>query len=89
MNEIAQTILLISAGVMLLALVIIFLRFIIGPTITNRVIAFDTMTVGSLGLIALIAVIEQRQIYLDVNIIYGLLSFIAVVVIGKYIEKSL
>ncbi len=89
MNEIAQIILQIAGGIILLALLLIFLRFVIGPTFTNRVIAFDTMTVGSLGLIALIAVIEQRQIYLDVNIIYGLLSFIAVIVIGKYIEKSL
>jgi multicomponent Na+:H+ antiporter subunit F len=89
MNEITQIILQIAGGIILLALLLIFLRFVIGATFTNRVIAFDTMTVGSLGLIALIAVIEQRQIYLDVNIIYGLLSFIAVIVIGKYIEKSL
>lgn len=89
MNEIAQTILLIAGGIMLIALLIIFVKFLISPTLTNRVITFDTMTVGSLGLIALIAVLANRQMYLDVNIIYGLLSFIAVVVIGKYIEKSL
>ena len=89
MNNIAETLLLIAGAVILLALAIIFIRFLIGPTITNRIIAFDTLTVGSLGLIALISVFEERQIYLDVNIIYGLLSFIAVVVVGKYIEKTL
>jgi multicomponent Na+:H+ antiporter subunit F len=47
------------------------------------------LTVGSLGLMGLIALFENRQIYLDVNIIYGLLSFIAVVVVGKYLRKSL
>ncbi|MBK7030205.1 MAG: hypothetical protein IPH45_13825 [Bacteroidales bacterium] len=31
----------------------------------------------------------SRQIYLDVCIIYGLLSFVAVVVVGKYLRKSL
>jgi len=89
MNNIAEILLLIAGGIILLALAIIFIRFLIGPTLTNRIIAFDTLTVGSLGLIALIAVFEERQLYLDVNIIYGLLSFIAVIVVGKYIEKTL
>ncbi len=89
MNNIAEILLYVSGGIILVALLPIFIRFLIGPTITNRVIAFDTLTVGSLGLIALISVFENRQLYLDVNIIYGLLSFIAVVVIGKYIEKKL
>lgn len=89
MNEITLTLLFIAGGIILLALAIIFIRFLIGPTLTNRVIAFDTLTVGSLSLIALVAIVEQRQLYLDVNIIYGLLSFIAVVTIGKFIEKSL
>jgi multicomponent Na+:H+ antiporter subunit F len=89
MSDIVLTLLYIAGGVMLLALVLTFVRFIIGPTLVDRTIAFDVLTVGSLGLMALIAIFENRQIYLDVNIIYGLLSFIAVVVVGKYLRKSL
>jgi multicomponent Na+:H+ antiporter subunit F len=89
MNSIALTLLYIAGAVMLLALALTFVRFIIGPTLVDRTISFDVMTVGSLGLMALIAFFENRRIYLDVNIIYGLLSFVAVVVVGKYIEKSL
>jgi multicomponent Na+:H+ antiporter subunit F len=89
MSDIVLTILYIAGGVMLLALVLTFVRFIIGPTLVDRTIAFDVLTVNSLGLMGLIALFENRQIYLDVNIIYGLLSFIAVVVVGKYLRKSL
>ncbi len=89
MNNIAEILLYVAGGIILVALLLIFVRFVKGPTLANRIIAFDTLTVGSLGLIALIAVFEQRQLYLDVNIIYGLLSFIAVVVVGKYIQKTL
>ena len=89
MNELTINLLLISGGIMILALILTFVRFIIGPSIVSKTIAFDVLTVSSLGLIALVALFEQRQIYLDVSIIYGLLSFVAVVVIGKYIEKSL
>ncbi len=89
MNEIVLTLLLIAGGVMLLALALTFIRFVIGPSLIDRTIAFDVLTVGSLGLMGLIALFENREIYLDVNIIYGLLSFVAVVVVGKYLRKSL
>jgi len=89
MSDIVLTLLFISGGIMLLAFALTFVRFVIGPTLIDRTIAFDVLTVGSLGLMGLIAVLENRQIYLDVNIIYGLLSFVAVVVVGKYVRKSL
>jgi|APMed6443717190_1056831.scaffolds.fasta_scaffold397722_2 multicomponent Na+:H+ antiporter subunit F len=89
MSDLVLTLLYIAGGIMLLAFILTFVRFVIGPTLIDRTIAFDVLTVGSLGLMGLIAVLENRQIYLDVNIIYGLLSFIAVVVVGKYLRKSL
>ncbi|MFH1121825.1 MAG: monovalent cation/H+ antiporter complex subunit F [Bacteroidota bacterium] len=89
MSEIVLTLLYIAGAIMLLALALTFVRFVIGPSLTDRTIAFDVLTVGSLGLMGLIALFENRQIYLDVNIIYGLLSFVAVVVVGKYLRKTL
>jgi len=89
MSDLVLLLLSISGIIMLLALVLTFVRFILGPSLIDRVIAFDVMTVGSLGLMGLIALTENRQIYLDVNIIYGLLSFVAVVIVGKYLRKTL
>lgn len=89
MSETVLTLLYIAGGIMLLALALTFVRFVIGPSLIDRTIAFDVLTVGSLGLMGLIALFENRQIYLDVNIIYGLLSFVAVVVVGKYLRKTL
>lgn len=89
MNELVNILLMASAGIILLALALSMWRFFTGPTLVDRTISFDITTVGSLALIALLAYFSQRQIYLDVSIIYGLLSFVAVVVVGKYIEKSL
>ncbi len=89
MSDLVLLLLSISGIIMLVALVLTFFRFILGPSLIDRVIAFDVMTVGSLGLMGLIALTENRQIYLDVNIIYGLLSFVAVVIVGKYLRKTL
>lgn len=89
MSDLVFILLYIAGGIMLLALALTFVRFMIGPTLIDRTIAFDVLTVSSLGLMGLIAFFERRLIYLDVNIIYGLLSFVAVVVVGKYLRKSL
>lgn len=89
MSDLVLTLLYLAGAIMILALVLVFIRFFIGPALVDRAIAFDVLTVGSLGIIALLSVLLGREMYLDVNIIYGLLSFTAVVVVGKYIEKKL
>lgn len=89
MNNSVEMMLFASGGIIILAMILMFYRFIKGPHLVDRVIAFDVMTVASLGFIALLSVFLQREMYLDVNIIYGLLSFTSVIVVGKYVEKKL
>ena len=74
---------------MVLAVLLSLFRFIKGPDITDRVISFDVMTIVSISIIALIAHFAQRIIYLDVALVYALLSFLSVVVISRYIERGL
>lgn len=84
-----NTILTISVVLILLSVLLSLYRFIKGPNTADRVIAFDVMTIASIGLIALIAYFDNRIIYLDVAVVYGLLSFIGVIVVAKFLEKSL
>ena len=84
-----NTILFISLTVIALSIAITMIRFIIGKTAIDRVIAFDIMTIASISIIAIIAKLSGRVIYIDVAIVYGLLSFLAVIIIAKYSEKSL
>ncbi|MCD6112335.1 MAG: hypothetical protein J7J86_03595 [Bacteroidales bacterium] len=79
----------ISLGFMLLGISLSMIRFIKGPLSVDRVISFDVMTVGSLGLIALIAFFTNRIIYIDVALVYGLLSFIGVLIVARYLERGL
>jgi len=61
-------------------------RFIKGPTPADRVVAFDILTVISITFIVLAALIEGRGIYLDVALVYALLSFLGVIAIARYLE---
>lgn len=63
-------------------------RLIIGRTMIDRVVAIDMLTVVSISLIALYAHISGRFVYLDVALVYGLLSFLAVLAIARFLEKG-
>lgn len=84
-----ENILIVAGILMMIGILLSLIRFIKGPDITDRVISFDVMTVVSVSLIALIAHFAGRIIYLDVALVYALLSFLSVVVIGRYIERGL
>lgn len=85
----AETILVISGWIVLAAIVIAFIRFIIGPDYLNRVVAFDAMTIMALSLIVLLSWYLERMIYLDVALVYGLLSFLGVLAVARFGEGEL
>jgi multicomponent Na+:H+ antiporter subunit F len=84
-----DSIILAAIVIMTIAMLLAMIRFIIGPNVVNRVVAFDSLTIISLVMIGIIAVIADRMIYLDVAIVYGLLSFMGVIVVAKYIQRGL
>jgi multicomponent Na+:H+ antiporter subunit F len=64
-------------------------RFFKGPSAADRVVAFDVLTIVSITGIVLVAFAEGRGIYLDVALIYALLSFLGVIVVARYLERGL
>ncbi len=85
----ADIILKIALLIIGISFILVVVRFLIGNTVVDRVVALDVLTVSSIGLIVLLAHFLGRAIYLDVSIVYAILSFIGVIVVAKYLEKSL
>jgi multicomponent Na+:H+ antiporter subunit F len=79
----------ISAVIALVSLVLTFIRFIKGPSIFDKVVALDIMTIISLPLIVFIAVIMNRIIYIDIALVYALISFTGVVAVARYLERGM
>lgn len=69
-----------------MALLLVLYRFIKGPSPVDRVIAFDGMTIVTITAILLGALAEGRGIYLDVALVYALLSFLGVIVVARFLE---
>jgi multicomponent Na+:H+ antiporter subunit F len=85
----ADFILLIAAALIFFGIVFGVVRLIIGRTVVDRVAAVDMLTIISISMIALYAHISGRFIYLDVALVYGVLSFLSVLAVARYLERGL
>jgi multicomponent Na+:H+ antiporter subunit F len=72
-----------------IAFLLALYRFFKGPSAADRVVAFDVLTIIAITVIVFIALAEGRGIYLDVALVYGLLSFLGVIVVARYLERGL
>jgi len=85
----AEVIIQIAAVLIFFAILFAVIRLVLGKTLVDRIVAIDALTVISLSLIALYAHVSGRLIYLDVALVYGLLSFLAVLALARFLEKGL
>ncbi|HET6581664.1 MAG TPA: monovalent cation/H+ antiporter complex subunit F [Methanoregula sp.] len=65
------------------------IRLVIGPTAPDRVIALDTVNTLVIASMILFGVVFREIIFVDVAIVYGLLSFVSTLYIAKYIGGEL
>jgi multicomponent Na+:H+ antiporter subunit F len=79
----------IATGIALVGVVLAAIRLIAGPTGPDRAVALDALTIMSISLIVVVALIASRVIYLDVALVYGLVSFVGVVALARYLERGL
>lgn len=70
-----------------ISLLVSIVRIVIGPTLPDRVLALDLMTVVAMGFIGAIAVRTGLMLYLDIAIALALLGFLATVALARYILR--
>ncbi len=85
----AEIIFNISMIITAIALIIAFIRMIVGPTVADRIVSLDVMTIISISLIVFVGSKAGRIIYLDVAMVYALISFLGVVAVARYLERGL
>ncbi|MCK4523354.1 cation:proton antiporter [candidate division WOR-3 bacterium] len=65
------------------------LRLIKGPTAPDRVVALDTLSTITTSLLVFLGFMFKRYVYLDVALVYALLTFIGAIVVARFLEKGL
>jgi multicomponent K+:H+ antiporter subunit F len=85
MIEIASAIALAAIGVSLL---LNLYRLVIGPHVTDRILALDTMVVNSIGLIMLMGILFATTMYFEAALLFAMVGFLTTVAFCKYLLRG-
>ena len=73
-------------GVLGLALVMTFVRLLIGPTLADRVVALDLVSYQAIAFMIIYAVVERQQQFIEVALVLALIAFLGTVAFARYVE---
>ena len=75
--------------VLVILICLCFIRLILGPTPGDRVVAVDTVNTLTVASLVILGLIYREVIFIDVAIVYALLSFVSPLYIAKYLGGEL
>lgn len=61
-------------------------RLIKGPSYFDRVLSVDVINIIITGIIVFLAYLMNNSIYLDIAIVYSILSFLETIIFARYLE---
>lgn len=83
------------AAIILLAFVLLFLAILLGlyrlargPTVLDRVLAFDLITTCAVGMIILLSIQWQTTAYLELILVFALLGFLTTVAFVGHLRQT-
>ncbi len=69
------------------SLLLVFIRFIKGPGIVDRVICLDLIITIGISVIAVYSILTGKAVFLDIAMILALIAFLGTVAFSYYLEK--
>lgn len=86
--SVLQGAIVLGTAMLSVAVLLTFVRLARGPTLPDRVVAFDLFGVLSVGIIALCSIAMEQAFLLDVAIVLALVAFLGTVAFARYLERS-
>lgn len=79
----------VSLFMILIGMAVALIRLAKGPSLADRVVALDMMTVTIISFCGVYAVFMDEPSFLDVAIVLALVGFLATVALARYAERRL
>jgi multicomponent Na+:H+ antiporter subunit F len=73
--------------ILVVALFLCFFRLVKGPTLPDRVVAFDLIVVIMIGLFVLFAITARQPVLMDAALVVALVGFVATVAFARFMER--
>lgn len=70
-----------------ISILLVFIRFLMGPALSDRVVALDLLITIGIATIAVYAMISDQSAFLDIAMIFALIAFLGTVAFSYYLEK--
>jgi multicomponent Na+:H+ antiporter subunit F len=68
---------------------LVLVRLVLGPTVSDRIVALNTLSTQSALALLFFAAAAERPIYLDVGVWLSSFSYLGTVVWSRYLERDL
>lgn len=68
-----------------LLILVTMIRLVAGPTAPDRVVALDAINTLTVASMIVLSVVYEQLIFIDVALVYALLSFVGTLYIAKYL----
>ncbi len=83
-----ESLLIISLIILAITAILCIIRAIVGPSAGDRLISINVIATKAIVLISIVSIILGEEYFIDVVLVYALISFIASIVISEVINKS-
>ncbi|NRA86220.1 MAG: cation:proton antiporter [Rhizobiales bacterium] len=84
-NVYLNTATLIAQVLLVSSFILLTIRLIKGPTLSDRILCLDMLVTVGIGFIAIFAIRTQQFAYIDVAIALGLTGFLATIAFARYV----
>lgn len=84
-----STVVLAGLGVLAVAIALCVIRAVRGPSLFDRVLAFDCIALNVVGVVLLVSILLDTVAFVDVVLVVALLGFLGTVSLAAYLEGSL
>ncbi len=74
--------------VLAILMAVAFIRGIVGPTSLDRNVVINVIGTKTVVIMVLMSFIYEEYYFIDVAMVYALISFIATISIAKYLERG-
>ena len=82
------TYLIITALVIAVLVLLAIIRIAFSSNIPERIVALDTINTLVIVLLVVLGAAYRKALYIDIAIVYGLLSFIGTLFIARYLREE-
>lgn len=83
-----ETALIIGNFAVVVAILLGLYRMMRGPTVVDRILAFDTTAISLIALVVLLSLTWNTEVYLELILIISLLGFFGTVALVVYLERT-